>query len=180
MLLQAVGVAGNILSSVVLILANKRIVAVDKFPFMTVLTGMHSNFSFVASCVLLCVGCLKHKAVNNYVSLLRIAAGAVLSIVFMNFNLAANSVGFYQISKLSCIPVTLLLETLLGRRQQALTLRMSLSLASVIFGMAMVAVNEVSINALGCWWACCAVVTTSLAQVHTHILAPLLPYLGRV
>ena len=175
MITQFFGILGNIFSSVVLILANKRIVAIDKFKFMTVLTGVHSNFSFVATCILLGLGCLKYKVVNNYVSLLRIAAGAVFSIVFMNFNLAANSVGFYQISKLSCIPVTLFLETLLGRRQQILTLRMMFSLVAIIIGMGLVAINEVSINAVGCLWAACAVCTSSLAQIF---FAPLQKELG--
>ena len=162
---QIFSLSGNILSSVVLILANKRIVVVDKFNFMTLLTGIHSNFSFVATCILLALGCLKYKGVSSYMSLLRIAAGAVFSIVFMNFNLATNSVGFYQISKLSCIPVTLVLEKLLGRRQQMLTIRMILSLSAIICGMMLVAVNEVAINAIGCGWAFCAVITTSLAQI---------------
>ena len=172
---QFLGILANIVSSVVLILANKRVVAVYNFKFMTILTGVHSNFSFVATCILLALGYLKYKVVNNYVSLLRIAAGAVFSIVFMNFNLATNSVGFYQISKLSCIPVTLFLETLLGRQQQHLTLRMISSLVAILIGMGLVAVNELSINTIGCLWAACAVFTSSLAQIF---FAPLQKELG--
>jgi hypothetical protein len=36
--------------------------------------------------------------------------GSLGSVAFMNLNLAHNSVGFYQLSKLACIPVTLILE----------------------------------------------------------------------
>lgn len=83
----------------------------------------------------------------------------------MNFNLAANSIGFYQISKLACIPVTLLLETILNRRQQILTFKMIFSLLSIIIGMGLVAVNEISFNFQGLIWAFCGVICSSCAQI---------------
>jgi hypothetical protein len=83
----------------------------------------------------------------------------------MNFNLATNSVGFYQISKLACIPITLLLETILGRRQQQLTFKMVLSLLCIMFGMGLVAVNEISFNFEGFIWALCGVLCSSCAQI---------------
>lgn len=36
--------------------------------------------------------------------------GSLGSIAFMNLNLSYNSVGFYQLSKLACIPVTIVIE----------------------------------------------------------------------
>jgi solute carrier family 35 protein E3 len=84
----------------------------------------------------------------------------------MNFNLATNSIGFYQISKLSCIPITLLLETITNRRQQNLTLQMGISLCLIMFGMCLVAVNEVSFNFKGSMWAVCGVLCTSFAQIY--------------
>lgn len=84
----------------------------------------------------------------------------------MNFNLAANSIGFYQISKLFCIPLTLFLETLLGRRQQNLTIKMNISLLLIISGMGLVAVNEVSVNLIGTLWALSAVLSVALAQIY--------------
>lgn len=83
----------------------------------------------------------------------------------MNFNLASNSVGFYQISKLACIPVTLLLETALDRRQQILTFRMVISLVSIMIGMSLVAVNEIQFNYEGFIWASCGVICSSCAQI---------------
>ena len=83
----------------------------------------------------------------------------------MNFNLASNSVGFYQISKLACIPITLLLETLLNRRQQILSMRMTTSLLLILLGMGLVAVTEVSFNIKGFVWAAAGVLCSSLAQI---------------
>ena len=91
--------------------------------------------------------------------------GSLGSVIFMNFNLAANSIGFYQISKLACIPVTLLFETILNRRQQILTSKMIFSLLSIIIGMGLVAVNEISFNFQGFIWAFCGVICSSCAQI---------------
>ena len=89
----------------------------------------------------------------------------MLSIIFMNLNLASNSVGFYQMSKLSCIPTTLILESMIGTRQQHLNMMMLTSLTFIIVGMLLVAVHEVSFTAIGMVWATLAILATSSAQV---------------
>lgn len=84
----------------------------------------------------------------------------------MNLNLAANSVGFYQISKLLCIPTTIVLEYILNKSQQKLTLKMILSVILIMLGMGLVAVNEISCSIHGIFWAVCGVLCTSLAQIY--------------
>lgn len=86
-----------------------------------------------------------------------------------------NSVGFYQLSKLSCIPITLIIETLLNRRQQLLTFSMLLSLSFIMGGMSFIVINELSLSGFGLIWATLAVVATSLAQV---LFGPLQKELG--
>lgn len=86
-----------------------------------------------------------------------------------------NSVGFYQLSKLSCIPITLIIETILNRRQQTLSFIMVLSLSLILGGMSFIVINELSLNAIGLIWASLAVVATSLAQV---LFGPLQKDLG--
>lgn len=83
----------------------------------------------------------------------------------MNLNLATNSVGFYQLSKLSCIPITLIIETILNRRQQILNVTMMFSLLCILGGMSFIVIHELSLNFLGLVWASIAVLCTSLAQV---------------
>jgi drug/metabolite transporter (DMT)-like permease len=92
--------------------------------------------------------------------------GSLSSIVFMNKSLASNSVGFFQVSKLCCIPVTLALEQVLGLRHQVLDLEMIISLVLVIVGMVFVSVHDVSIQPIGLFWAVCSVLSTSLAQIY--------------
>jgi solute carrier family 35 protein E3 len=93
----------------------------------------------------------------------------------MNLNLTTNSIGFYQISKLSCIPITLLLETLLNTRQQSLNIMLTTSLLLIVLGMSMILINDISLNKIGLFWAACAVLSTSAGQV---LFGPLQKQLG--
>lgn len=83
----------------------------------------------------------------------------------MNLNLAHNSVGFYQMSKLACIPFTLFVESVFNVRQQKLTVFMTLSLGLILVGVTIFAVYDLTLNFYGCIWAALAIVSTSLAQV---------------
>ena len=83
----------------------------------------------------------------------------------MNLNLAANSVGFYQLSKLACIPVTLLMEKVCYNRIPSLTVL--LTLLPLLAGVGMGTVNDVTINFIGTMYALFAVVAAPVAQILT-------------
>lgn len=72
MLTPILAVIGNVVSAVALILTNKRIVVVENFRFMSLLTGLHFYFSFIVCCGLLLMGTFQYKAVSNYASLFKI------------------------------------------------------------------------------------------------------------
>ncbi len=166
----------NVVSSVALILANKRAVAKDGFDFMIVLTGLHFYASFLCCIFLLMIGTLHYKMVKNYSYLMRIAGASLMSIVFMNLNLKYNSVGFYQISKLLCIPTSLLIETCFGLRKQKLTRELLISLVLIIIGMYLVIESEANYNAeRGLLFMCLGVLSTAVAQIW---FAPLQRDLG--
>lgn len=156
----------NVVSAVGLVLVNKKVVIVDQFDCMTILTALHFYFSFITCSLMLCAGYLQYKPVKNYGSILRIVLGSLGSIIFMNFNLAENSVGFYQISKLLCIPVTLFLEWTMNQRRQKMTLYLLLSLIMIIAGVLCVVVNDVKYTDLGLIWSFFGIVCTSLAQIY--------------
>ena len=98
-----------------------------------------------------------------------------MSIVFMNYCLSQSTVGFYQVAKLFCIPLTLLFESIFGMRQEELTWQLLLSLLIIIVGMTLVIREEISTNWHGFVWGVCGVVTTALSQVF---FAPLKKGLG--
>ncbi len=83
----------------------------------------------------------------------------------MNLNLAHNSVGFYQLSKLGCIPVTIAIERFFyGKTVPAPVL---LTLLPITLGVGIATVNDVSVNLVGTIFAGFAVLFTSLAQIFT-------------
>jgi hypothetical protein len=108
-LVTAVGIAGNILSVVGVVIVNKWVQVTHKFDFMVFLSFLHFAVTTASMRVLLRAGLFKHKAAS-FSGVYKIALGSLGSVGFMNLNLAHNSVGFYQLSKLACIPVTLFLQ----------------------------------------------------------------------
>jgi solute carrier family 35 protein E3 len=88
----------------------------------------------------------------------------------MNYCLAESSIGFYQISKLACIPTILLLEKIFDVRNQTLSTGLVCSLIMIITGMCLVIQQEIIINIRGVCWAVLGVVTTSLAQIFFNPL----------
>ncbi len=94
------GIVGNIVSVVGVVICNKYIVEVDGYNFMVFLSFLHFVFTYL--------GCLALQFFNYYsyapastTGVLPVAIGSLLSVAFMNLNLAKNSVGFYQVSYLN-------------------------------------------------------------------------------
>ncbi|GJP79664.1 hypothetical protein CLOP_g9867 [Closterium sp. NIES-67] len=80
-----------------------------------------------------------------------------------NFALLANSVGFYQISRLAIIPLTCVFETSLhGKAYSPCTL---LSVLVVLLGVAVCTVTDVTVTAAGLAAAAAGAVSTSLQQI---------------
>ncbi|KAL7261477.1 hypothetical protein ACSBR1_000011 [Camellia fascicularis] len=86
-----------------------------------------------------------------------------MSITGMNLSLMLNSVGFYQISKLSMIPVVCLMEWILHNKNYSREVKMSVVV--VVIGVGVCTVTDVKVNAKGFLCACVAVLSTSLQQI---------------
>ena len=84
----------------------------------------------------------------------------------MNLNLAYNSVGFYQISKLACIPCTLLIQYF--AYQQSVSRMVMLTLIPITLGVGYATVYDFSINLIGFIFAIAAVIATAVAQIFTN------------
>jgi solute carrier family 35 protein E3 len=93
------------------------------------------------------------------------AAFGVGAVVFMNFNLKLNSVGFYQLSKLACIPFIVAYNYIFEcKKTPFLTL---CSLACLLVGLTLFTVNDVQLNLLGSIIAVIAVSCVSVFQTKT-------------
>ncbi|KAG0489063.1 hypothetical protein HPP92_007735 [Vanilla planifolia] len=154
----------NVVSSVGIIMANKQLMSASGygFSFATTLTGFHFSVTALVGWLSNAAGLSVSKQVPLW-ELLWFSIVANLSITAMNFSLMLNSVGFYQISKLSIIPVVCLMEWILHNKHYSSKVIMSVVL--VAFGVGICTVTDVEINVKGFLCACVAVFCTSLQQI---------------
>lgn len=153
----------NVVSSVGVIFINKRLVfQAAGFRFGTTLTIIHFICTFL--------GCLMF-AKMQYFELKKMNIKSVLSIccafcgyvVFNNLSLLTNSVSIYQISKILCTPLIVLLELLIyGKRE---TRPVLLSLVPVCLGIVISFYADADVNWVGSFWAFLAVVANSFYTI---------------
>ncbi|KDP35285.1 hypothetical protein JCGZ_09444 [Jatropha curcas] len=157
----------NVVTSVGIILVNKALMATYGFSFATTLTGLHFATTTLLTVFLRWLGYIQtsHLPLSE---LLKFVLFANFSIVGMNVSLMWNSVGFYQIAKLSMIPVSCLLEVVLDNVRYSRDTKLSITV--VLLGVAVCTVTDVSVNAKGFIAAVVAVWSTSLQQYYVHYL----------
>uniref|UniRef100_A0A5B7AW45 Putative UDP-galactose transporter 2-like n=1 Tax=Davidia involucrata TaxID=16924 RepID=A0A5B7AW45_DAVIN len=156
--------AMNVISSVGIIMANKQLMSANgyAFRFATTLTGFHFAVTALVGLVSSTTGYSASKHVPLW-ELLWFSIVANMSITGMNLSLMLNSVGFYQISKLSMIPVVCMMEWILHNKHYSREVKMSVVV--VVIGVGVCTVTDVKVNAKGFLCACIAVVSTSLQQI---------------
>ncbi|XP_008796458.2 UDP-rhamnose/UDP-galactose transporter 1 [Phoenix dactylifera] len=156
--------AMNVVSSVGLIMANKQLMssAGYAFYFATTLTGFHFGVTAFVGFVSNATGFSSAKHVPLW-ELLWFSIVANTSITGMNLSLMLNSVGFYQISKLSMIPVVCVMEWILHSKNYSKEVKMAV--VAVVVGVGVCTVTDVKVNAKGFLCACVAVLSTSLQQI---------------
>ena len=96
-----IGVVSNILSVVGVVICNKYIIEVDGFNYSVFLSFLHFAFTALGTRVMLCTNQFTYNSAPLS-GILPVAIGSLLSVAFMNMNLAYNSVGFYQVRLISC------------------------------------------------------------------------------
>lgn len=156
--------AMNVVSSVGLIMANKELMSSNgfAFTFATTLTGFHFAVTAIVGMVSNAAGLSASKHVPLW-ELLWFSVVANMSITGMNLSLMLNSVGFYQISKLSMIPVVCVMEWIIHKKTYSKEVKVSVVV--VVIGVGVCTVTDVEINIKGFMCACVAVFCTSLQQI---------------
>lgn len=164
--LSNVGVwAINVVSSVGIIMANKQVMS-DRgynFRFATSLTGFHFLVTALVGFISRQLG---YSTSNKHVpfwDLFWFSIVANVSIVGMNSSLMLNSVGFYQISKLSMIPVVCVMEWILHNKKYSTEVKGTVFL--VVIGVGVCTVTDVKVNMNGFLAAAVGVFCTSLQQI---------------
>ncbi|KAL9265840.1 UDP-rhamnose/UDP-galactose transporter 3-like protein [Drosera capensis] len=156
--------AMNVFSSVGLIMANKQLMSAHgyAFSFATTLTGFHFTVTALVGLLSNATGYSVSKHVPIW-ELLWFSIVANMSITGMNLSLMLNSVGFYQISKLSMIPVVCLMEWILHNKRYSKEVK--LAVVVVVTGVGVCTVTDVKVNLKGFICAAVAVLSTSLQQI---------------
>ncbi|KAG0463520.1 hypothetical protein HPP92_019068 [Vanilla planifolia] len=156
--------AMNIVSSVGIIIANKQLMspAGYAFSFATTLTGLHFTVTAIVGFVSNATGYSTSKHVPLW-ELLWFSIVANTSITGMNLSLMLNSVGFYQISKLSMIPVVCVMEWILHNKHYSKEVK--LTVLVVVVGVGICTVTDVKVNGKGFLCAFIAVISTSFQQI---------------
>jgi solute carrier family 35 protein E3 len=157
-------IASSILSSTSLILVNKVVMVNYGFSFVLCLSLFHFLATSISCRIAARLGLFTPKrSAAPAQQLWLMAVFGTGSIVMMNFNLHANSVGFYQMTKLLCIPTIVLINRLvLGRRTSVETL---FSLAVILVGVGLVTVSDVTVNGKGLIYGALAVLVTAQFQL---------------
>ncbi len=96
-----VGIITNVLSVVGVVICNKYIIEMDGFNFSVFLSFLHFSTTALGTRALLQMGYFSRNT-PQLQGVLVVAVGSLLSVAFMNLNLANNSVGFYQVRILWC------------------------------------------------------------------------------
>ncbi|XP_068665808.1 UDP-rhamnose/UDP-galactose transporter 2-like isoform X1 [Aristolochia californica] len=156
--------AMNVVSSVGIIMANKQLLSPSgyAFSFATTLTGFHFAVTALVGLVSNATGYSASKHVPLW-ELLWFSIVANMSITGMNLSLMLNSVGFYQISKLSMIPVVCTMEWILHGKNYSREVKMAVVV--VVVGVGVCTVTDVKVNLKGFLCASIAVLSTSLQQI---------------
>ncbi|EOD28043.1 hypothetical protein EMIHUDRAFT_114379 [Emiliania huxleyi CCMP1516] len=139
---------GNVLSSVAIVLVNKRVRRRHAPPPPLLL-----------ACNLFELPSSPMPEADKF----KVAFAGVASIGFMNVSLSLNSVGFYQVTKLTIVPVTLLINFYMYT--VSTTHKVKLSLLILLAGVGIATVSDVDLRPLGLAFGVLAVLSTAMFQI---------------
>mmetsp|Transcript_25856 Transcript_25856/g.49128 ORF Transcript_25856/g.49128 Transcript_25856/m.49128 type:complete len:338 (+) Transcript_25856:130-1143(+) len=159
---QALAIISNIAVSVTIVLYNKQIFQVLKFPGAVTLSAMHSIFGYVLLTLLSKLGFFQVKAIP-FVMLIRQSAIWCTSVAFDLLSLKYNSVGFFQVAKLSMLPLATLVNFYLNG--DAPSKGVVMCLIWLTLGIGVTTVTDVQVNFAGSLFSLIAVCTTVVNQV---------------
>jgi len=154
--------SSNVLVSVTIILYNKQIFQVLNFPGAVTLSAIHSLVGFSILSLMSAAGVFEPGVINRGV-LLRQCCIWGSSVAFDLLSLKHNSVGFFQIAKLSMLPLAAIMNLVIAGERPSV--RLSLALLWLCGGIALTTSTDVQVNFQGSVFSVIAVCTTVLNQV---------------
>ena len=157
-------IVASITSSTVIIILNKYIMEHYSFSSPTFLTAYHFFLTWGLLEVMCRSGAFERGTMPVFEKW-KMAAFGSGAVIFMNLNLEFNSVGFYQLSKLCCVPFMVVWDFVVYHKTT--NIFVLLSLAILLVGIGIFSINDVQLNLLGSIIAVIAVVCVSVFQIFT-------------
>lgn len=157
----------SIFFSTVLISLNKYVTRTYRFDFMVSLTAFHFLFTFVLLEVMCRLGLFTRASSYPMKQRWLVALYGVCAVVGMNFNLQKNSIGFYQLSKLCCIPAIVVYNLLVHKKKTPMNILVSLAI--LLTGVGLYSVNDVEFNVIGSQIAAVSVLATAAFQISAGV-----------
>jgi len=161
-------VLGSIAFSTSIIMLNKHLMNGFGFDCPIFLTSFHFFMTWLFLEILCRFRFIERATTISTYDRWLVSGLGIAAVIFQNLNLLFNSVGFYQLSKLCCIPFMVLYKFFV--EHQAIPGKILFSLVFLLIGIAMFTVNDVTFNALGTIIALVAIPTVSLTQIYTKTI----------
>jgi len=148
---------------VALVLLNKRVFS-GGFVYPMTLSCLHFVFTIIFYQLLAMANFFTRPAIDMPgIEKFKVAFAGFASIGFMNLSLTYNSVGFYQITKLVIIPVTLGINYYFYN--VSTTPKVKLSLIILLLGVGIATITDVQLRPVGLAFGVAAVITTAMFQI---------------
>lgn len=161
-------IVASIFSSTTLILLLKSVKRQFTCKYNISLSTLHFLATWGLLEVLCRLGLIARTCKVPVFKRVTLALLVMASIVMMNLNLAYNSIGFYQMSKLCCIPYMIIWNSIVKKTKYSI--KELLSLALLLIGVGLFSVSDVEVNKIGTIFAIIAVASTSHNQMMTGSL----------
>jgi len=146
---------------------DKRLVWAFSRGAVTFLTAMHMVLTAVVLRLASRMGYFERKTVARG-EVMKFGILNSASVALLNLSLGFNSIGFYQMTKLSIIPVTVAMQMMYFNKRFSASVK--LSLAVLLAGVGVTTVTDVQLNGIGAVIGALSVITTALGQILTGSL----------
>lgn len=158
-------IIGSVISSTAIIMMNKYVMDKYYFSSPTFLTAYHFLMTWGLLEMMCRMGFFERARDMPQRPRWELGAATVGAVVLMNFNLKMNSVGFYQLSKLMCIPGIVIYNYLFENKTTPLNILGSLAI--LLVGISLFTVNDVQLNLPGTIVALAGVTFVATSQTKT-------------
>eukprot|EP01080_Neovahlkampfia_damariscottae_P003729 gene3729-6617_t len=158
----AISLSLNVFSSCGIIFLNKHLFKNHYFTFGTTLTVCHFLVTFILCLIFSQIGVFQAKRLDMK-KVLPLSVAFCGYVVFNNLSLMFNSVSFYQVMKILCTPLIILIQSYFYDIQT--DSRTKLALLPVCFGIFITVVTDLEVNLYGTIFASLATISNTLYTI---------------